>query len=195
MTDEQVFQKLEKMYETEGGKKFIGHLLRSFFPVNKSEYVWEKKEKPMRCCITGDNLISKDEAFQATMEVTPEEFMEYLKASFNPENTEPVEHPIKKKLGKKILGIECKSSDKFLSTQAFKQLHNFYATKLLKGDGHMNWLSKRMMAEAGISGMRKSGVEITENEEKTVIKKIDKPKKVTFGDLEVLKQLKEKLSK
>lgn len=149
----------------------------------------------MKCCITGDSLISKDEAFQAMMDTSPEEFMNYLRSSFDPENKEPVEHPVRKKLGKKILGIECKTSDKFLCKQSFDQLYNFYATKLLKGDGHMNWLAKRMMAEAGISGLRKTGTDITENEEKTVMKKIDKPKRVTFGDLEVLQQLRAKLSK
>lgn len=192
MTDEQIFKKLEKMYESEGGKKFISHLIRSFFPVHKSEFIWEKKDKPMKCCITGDSLLSKDEIFQSVMDMSPDDFANYLKISFDPENQEPVEHPIRKKLGNKILGIECKSSDKLLCKQAFDQLYNFYATKLINGDGYMNWLSKRMMAEAGISSFRDSGTNITKTEEKTIIKSIDKPRKTTFGDLEVLKQLLDK---
>lgn len=193
MTDEQIYQKLEKTYESEGGKKFISHLLRSFFPVHKSEFIWEKKAKPIRCCITGDQLISKDEAFQAMVDTTSEEFMEYLKASFDPEKA-PVEHPVKKKLGKKILGIECKDSDKYLCKQAFDQLYNFYASKLLSGDGHMSWLAKNMMAEAGIKSLKKE-IGMTEKEEKVVKKTVNQPKKMTLGDLGVLQELKDKLQK
>ena len=35
MTDQEIFEKIEKTYATDGGKKFITHLIRSFFPVDK----------------------------------------------------------------------------------------------------------------------------------------------------------------
>ena len=193
MTDSQIAEKLEKTYEAEGGKKFISHLIRSFFPVDKSQYIWEKKAAPVKCCITGDKLISKDEAFQAMMDTTPEEFVAYLKASMNPENI-AIEHPIRKKLGNKILGIECKGSDKCLSKQAFDQIFNFYAKKLLQNDGHMNWLAKKMIAESGLATAKKK-VNVTQSEEKAVYKSINKPSKTTLGDMDALKSLRDKLIK
>lgn len=193
MTDEQIFEKLETTYETEGGRKFIGHLLRSFFPVGKSDFMWEKREKLARCCLTGDPLVSRNEVFEAIRDTTPEEFSEHLRYSIDPENKEAVEHPTRKKLGAKILGIECKGSDKLLCKQAYDQLYNFYASKLLSGDGHMNWLAKRMMAAEGLKSAKKRGIMITDKEEKAVTKRINKPRKTaTFGDLQALQDLKAK---
>lgn len=204
-TTEEIYQRIEEIYKNESGKKFITHLIRSFFPVDKATFIWDKKDdKPIFCCISGIELTSKGEAMQAMLDTTPEEFGAYLKQAFtiNTETQEPgevmvpqtIEHPVRKKLGEKILGIESAESDKYICKEVHQQLYNFYANNLLRGDGHMNWLGKRMVADRVIENL-KSENNITPEEEKVIDKRINKPHKVTFGDLTVLQQLKEKLEK
>jgi len=200
MTEEQIYQKIEKIYNSEKGKGFITHLLRSFFPVGKGTFIWDTNEmEEPKCCITGKKLIGKSEAMGAMLKTTPEEFSKHLRVSLDlggdeEEKKKYMEHPAKKHLPKgAVLGIECEKSDKLLCQDAYEQLYNFYATKLLHGDKHMNWLAKNMRAKETIKLMKENGVDITQTEEKTVIKKINKPQKTTFGDLEVLQNLKNKL--
>ena len=193
MTDQEIFEKIEKTYATDGGKKFITHLIRSFFPVDKSQFIWEKKEKPMRCCLTGQKLMSKDEVFEGIMQITPEEMMKFLRFSVD-ENAEKTEHPMQKVAQNRVLGIECEGSDKLLCKQAFEQIYNFYATKLLQGDGHMSWLGKRMMTERGLESVKQK-MEVTQHEEKAVYKAVDKRASMSLGDLDVLQNLKLKMEK
>lgn len=201
-TPEEIYQKIEEIYKTESGKKFITHLIRSFFPMDKATYIWDKKDnKPIYCCISGIELTSKGEAFQAIQDTTPEEFAEFLKKAFvistdenKVEESEPIVHPLRKRLGDKILGIESAESDKYICKEVHQQLYNFYANNLLHGDSHMNWLGKRMMADRVVTNLKAEN-KITPEEEKVVNKNINKPHKVTLGDLGVLQQLKEKLEK
>jgi hypothetical protein len=198
---EEIYRKIEEIYNTEKGKKFITHLIRSFFPIGKSDFIWEKKDKPIFCCITGIGLVSKDEAAQAMFDVTPEEFSKYMKKAFiisteetSVEKQEPIVHPAIEKLDGKILGIESPESDKFICKEVYQQLYNFYVNKLLCGDSHINWLGKRMMADGVVKNL-KSENKITPEEEKAVNKNINKPHKITLGDMGVLQQLKDKLER
>jgi hypothetical protein len=193
MTDKEIYSKIEEVYKTEGGKKFITHLLRNFFPVNKSQFSFFKPEKKrMVCCITGQKLCSKEDLFAAHMEVTPEEFGEYMKSVFDPEK-KPVEHPVRKKLGNKILAVECEGSDKLLCQASFDQLYNFYATELLHGNKHMSWLGKDMIRKESVSHWQKLGIVENAEEEEVIRKAVNKPAKLSLGDLDVLKNLKVKL--
>lgn len=191
MTDTQLFEKLEKTYASDGGKKFISHLLRSFFPPEKSQYIWEKKAVPVKCCLTNQVLTSKEEIMEMMLGTSQEEVLEYLKSSLDPESFK-VEHPVKKKLGNKVLGIECKDSDKLLSKQAFEQLYNFYATKILKNDSHMKWLAKNMMAKSTVEAVKEK-TSVSKSEETAIHRVMEKPKKATFGDLDALQALKTRL--
>jgi len=198
-TPEEIYQKIEETYATEGGKKFITHLIRSFFPVNKAEFVWDKKEKPMVCCVSGIGLVSKADVWDTMQSITPDEFCKDLKMGLgiateeNP-NPEPFQPILVKKLNGRILAVESKESDKFLCKEAHQQLYNFYCNKLLHGDGHMNWLGKRMMADSAVKNMQAEN-RITPEEVKVVNKNINKPHKLTLGDLGVLQGLKEKMEK
>jgi len=199
-TPEEIYQKIEEIYQTENGKKFISHLIKSFFPVDKALYIFDKKDKPIFCCISGIELVSKGEVMQMTLETSPEEFSEYLKKSFviatedKEKPVEPIVHPVIKKLNGRIFGIESAESDKYICKEVHQQLYNFYANHLLSGDSHMSWLGKRMVANRVVESL-KADNKITPEEEKAVNKNIDKPHKITLGDLGVLQQLKEKLEK
>ncbi len=205
MSEKKIQEKLEEMYSTEKGKKFISHLLRSFFPVGKGTYIWtsekDGKKRAMRCCITGVKLISKEDAMNAMLKVNPDEFAEYLRSSLTlseDKKTTPIDHPAKKNLPNgAVLGIECEKSDKLICQEVYEQLYNFYVNKLLSGDGYMQWLANNMMAKSGIKHARQRGVNVTDREEKAVMHSISKPKAATYsmGDLDALKSLKEKLDK
>lgn len=204
MSEKKIQEKLEEMYSTEKGKKFISHLLRSFFPVGKGTYIWtsekDGKKRAMRCCITGIKLISREDAMAAMLKVTPDEFAEYLKSSLKlnkNKKTTPIDHPAKKNLPNgAVLGIECEKSDKLICQVAYEQLYSFYVNKLLSGDGYMQWLANNM-AKSGIKSAKNRGVNIADREEKAVMKSVSKPKAATYsmGDFDALKSLKEKLDK
>ena len=199
-TPEEIYQKIENTYTTEGGKKFVTHLVRSYFPIGKADYIWDKKgDKPIFCCISGIELISKGDVLETMQSITPEEFSKDLRMKFelateeNP-NPEPYKPILVKKLDGRILGLETKESDKFLCNEAYQQLYSFYCNKILHGDGHMNWVAKKMMVDSAVKNMREEG-RITPQEEKVVNKNVNKPSKLTLGDLGVLQGLKEKLEK
>lgn len=203
MDEKKVFEKIEETYKTEKGKKFITHLIRSFFPVGKGTYLMssELTKKRLRCCITGTRLVGKLDLVGAMYKVTPEEFGEYIRSTLDlgedkEKNTVPLDHPAKKHLPNgAVLGIECKDSDKLICQSVYEQLYNFYATRLLQDDGHMRWLANSMMAKEGIKNLKKGGVNIKKKEERVLMKKINKSASISLGDLDVLRQLKDKIDK
>lgn len=198
-TSEEIYKKIEEIYKDEKGKKFITHLIKSFFPIDKAKYIFFKKDG-MVCCISGIGLVSKEEVCQKMMETSADEFGEFFKSSLKIDTSkdgddlkeEVVEHPVIKKLNGKVLGIESADSNKFICKDVHEQLYNFYANNLLSGDKHMSWVGKRMMADRVIDNM-KSNKEISTTEEKVLNKQINKPHKVTLGDLNVLQKLKDKM--
>ena len=195
MTEKEIYLKIDEIYKTESGKKFITHLLRNFFPVNKSTFAFEKpKGKRMVCCITGAKLCTKEDLFAAHMEVTPKEFAEFMQSVFDP-NKPAVEHPVRKKLGNVVLAVECEGSDKLLCQDAFNGLYNFYATQLLHGNKHMNWLGKDMMRKESVSRWQKLGIVESKEEEDAIRKAVNKPAKLSLGDFAVLQEVRDKLAK
>ena len=199
MSEKEIYDKIESTYDSEKGKGFITHLIRSFFPIGKGTYLIESDMTVKRCCLTKTRLISKSAVANAMFKTTPKEFSDYLKSSLlideKQEDTNTViDHPAKKHLPNgALLGIISPDSDKMICQPAYEQLYNFYANRILSGDKHMNWLAKNMMAKAGITGLKQNGVEITKNEEKAVYKNVNKPGTLSLGDLDVLKNLKTKL--
>ena len=140
ITPEEIYQKIEEIYQAENGKKFISHLIKSFFPTDKALYIFEKKDKPIFCCISGIELVSKEEVMQMTFDTSPEEFGEYMKKTFTitteeeEKKQEQVVHPVVKKLNGRILGVESAESDKYICKEVHQQLYNFYANHILHGD-------------------------------------------------------------
>ena len=200
MTDEQIYKKIETIYESDKGKGFITHLLRSFFPMGKGEFMWETPKGGAKCCITGITLIGKGDALGAVMAVTPEEMGEFIRSGLRiteeGEEQKPIEHPMKKHLPKNsLLGVESPESTAKMCQPAYQQLYNFYVNRLLHDDKHIGWVAKSMQTKQMISMAREKGIDVTEREEKAVMKKVNKPAATTFGDLAVLQQLKEKLER
>lgn len=203
MTDQEIIKKIEEIYSTENGKKFITHLLRSFFPIHKSEYLWSDPEdgRELVCCITGQKLMSKDTALKKALETSGENFKLFTEAVLETadENNEgnkakEFQEFKEKQFDGCVLAVTTKESDKFLSPQAQQQLFNFYAEKILRNDGHMNWIGKSMRKNEFVKSAKEKGISLTEKENSTLNKAVNKPHSVNLEDNEVLKNLQKKFS-
>lgn len=199
MTEQEIYLKIEVTYNSEKGKGFITHLLRSFFPVDKAYMAFFNEEKrEYKCCITGAELGTKEDMFnvvhteegQATY---MKDFMGYMKAMANQDETythsdEFME--LKKQI--KPVAIVCEKSDKCLSVEAFRALQNFYFTEMLKGNKHINWVANNEQAKEFVKHGKKNGYIKNKKEEKAVHKATEHSG-LTLGDLDALKELKARM--
>ena len=191
MTDQEVYKKIESIYASEKGKGFITHLLRSFYPVNKSfELLDAKDPKEMICSITGKKLVSKADQLKKLVDNSDVLFEDFI--SFAKSNSEKPyeESTIKQEIREMLVAIACKDSTRLLSRQAFEQLFNFYATQMLKGNKHLNWIAAQERKTEIVKAAKAAGV--TESESKVVAKAVFERANMSLGDLEVLQQLKKK---
>jgi hypothetical protein len=192
MKDTEIYSKIEEIYATEKGKKFISHLLKSFFPAKNSQYIADSKNKKMRCCITGTPLVSRSQIMGAVMKVTPEEFSNFLRQGLNlGEGADQIspEHPVKRHLPNgAVLGIQCKDSNKYICQPAYQQLYNFLATRLLQGDKNISWLANKIVPKDVYDDIKSSPY-------REAIEKNNKPSSMKLGELSILQQLKEQLQK
>lgn len=199
MTDQEIYQKIEETYSTEKGKNFITHLLRSFLPINRSSRMFSNDKKlRMRDCITGEQLCTVDEHFNV---IGSEEglaaFMDNVRAQIKQglvEGATTYEVPESvKQLKKKIkpIAITCEKSDKVVSEQTLNQLFNFYASEMLKGNKHVQWVANNERGKELIKHGKKTG-NITNRREEKAVKKAVEHAKLSLGDFEVLQNLKKK---
>lgn len=212
-SEEEIYKKIEEIYNSEKGKNFITHLTRSFLPIDRSRFMFSKdSSKKMRCAITGTPLISRDEI----MEFQLDNVNEILKNFSDRLMGTCTENIVVEKFKGKVIAIECDKSDKLLSLDAVKQLFNFVASELLKGNKHMNYLlkderSKEMSTESQSESPKseeKSRVNQFNNKEvkKTPIQNNNTPNQnnnvskapihkstTSLGDFSALKGLKDKL--
>ncbi|NJO63638.1 MAG: hypothetical protein HC836_37250 [Richelia sp. RM2_1_2] len=205
MTDQDIYKKIHDTYNSEKGKNFITHLLRSFFPVDRSTEVLfasedeSGKEKKMVCCLTGIALRPKSDKVGLALENHETLFKGFLagvtrQIDENPEisESERKANEIKQQVQAIEIAIECEKSDKYLSRAAFQQLLNFYMSELLRGNKHINWISNNERGKVFVEHAKRDGIVKTKQEEK-VVKKVVEHAKMSLGELDVLKDLKKKL--
>lgn len=207
MESKQIFEKIEEIYQSKNkegkptGKNFITHLLRAYFPLHKTQKVLDTpKGKEMKCAITGQKLMAADEIFYA-MQNADGQFMkdmiQHLKVSvLNPEDKPAVEHPLAKIANGRLLGLTGEKTDTFLSHDAVQELYNWYATKILNGDKHINWVIKDMQRQTVIQKVREKLPEAEDQKKIDRVEKISKqPKRATtsLSDMAILQELAEKL--
>ena len=187
MNDEEIYKKIEEIYNSEKGKGFIIHLLRSFFPVHKSTYLWDvPKNDEIKCCITGERLQTREMCMKIIMSD------EMKNAVIDSLKNLTFEYP--KKLKDKFypIAITCEGSDKYLSTQAFKQLLNFYQTQLVMGDKKIEWVADNERAKEFVKKGKNENIIQTKKEERAVHRVVEHSK-MKLGDLKALKDLKKRM--
>ena len=185
LKEEEIYAKIEEIYKSEKGKGFITHLIRSFLPLDRSTFMFSNdKNKKMVCAITGKPLISKDEIakFQLeNMDVILRNMSDRLLGKTN-------ESVIVENFKGKLLAVECEKSDKLLCLEAVKQLFNFSASELLKGNKHINYV----LTDERNKVFSKNN-NLNKREEKAVKRATTNRATMRFSDFDVLSDLKKKL--
>lgn len=196
MSNEEIYKKIEEVYNSEKGKNFIVHLVRSFLPTDRSTLMLENtNKKVMRCCITGTPLISKAELVSFQIENHKEIFESMTKRFFG----EKTENIVADKFKGKMIAVECEKSERLLCLPAVEQLLNFVSSESLKGNKHIgNMLSNMRKSAEGESKLSGNSWEDTKTTSDAPKKKaVDKPvmlKSVNkLADNDVLQNLKKQL--
>ena len=172
MTDEEIYAKIEGIYNTEKGKPFIAHLVRSFLPTFRSTFMLENnKKKIMRCAITGTLLISKTELVTFQIANSEEIFKNMTQRLLG----ETSENIVVDKFKGKMIAVECDKSERVLCLPAVQQLFNFASSEYLKGNKHIGFLLK---------DERKKAFGNTENNSETTNTQTEKYQK-KFGSNQV----------
>ena len=201
MTEQEIYKKIQSIYNSEKGKGFITHLLRSFFPVGKANYAWSTEEGvEYKCCITGAKLGTKDDIF-ATLhseegrEAWTKDFMAMTKAmaSGAKEYTHTEEFiALREKV--KPLAVVAEKSNKCLSKEAYEQLQNFYVNELFRDNKHIIWISNNERAKETIKFAKKDGLVKTKREERAVHRKVEHSG-MKLGDIKALQDIRNRIEK
>lgn len=137
--DEEIYKKIEEIYNTEKGKPFIIHLVRSFLPINRSTFMLSNpKNKKMKCAVTGTPLVSKGDLFKFNVENVDEIFKNISDRLLG----KTTENIVVDNFKGKLFAIECQNSDKVVCLQVVQQLYNFTCTELLKGNKNIEYILK-----------------------------------------------------
>ncbi len=193
MSREDIFRKLDEIYEDKKARNFLNHLVRSYFPNNKVEKVFVKPKGSFKCVLTRDKLVSVNQILSGVKEESfKNDFFEYMHNMFNP-NVQ-ADTPIKKLMDGRHLGVQGKNTDTFMSSQTYIIFYDWVLTKFMKGDKHIAWLLKDINKNQFID--RAEGLE--DDEVKKIIKKKRKKEdgnRATYslGDFSALQALKDKM--
>ena len=194
MNREDIFKKLDEIYENKKARNFLNHLVRAYFPNDNVEKVFVKPKSKFNCVITNDKLVSVNNILEGVhSEEFKNDFFEYMHNMFNP-NVE-AKAPIIKLMDGKDLAVQGSKTTTYMSSQTYVVFYDWVLTKFMKGDKHIGWLLK------GIN--KNMFFDRAENlEDKEVKNILNKKRKevegrATFalGDLSALQELKTKLEK
>ena len=190
LTDEQVYQKIAEIYNTEKGKPFITHLTRSFLPVSRSTFMLQNdKNKKMKCAVTGTPLIHKEELIKFQVENVDAILKNFGDRLLGTTSDNIVLDNFKGKL----LAVESEKSDKLLCLQAVQQLLNFAASEYLKGNKHIGYVIKdERKKEEQKQGINTPSVN-QHKQQNTFVKQEVVHSTTKLGDFDVLQKLKDKL--
>lgn len=204
--DSQIYSKIEQIYNTENGKKFISHLVRAFFPTIKASFILSEVELPagteMKCCITNQKVFSKSELFDKIMDDNAKGLFhekmiiaaDALTGGETVMSDELKAHEREIVKIKNYLAVRADKSNRLISQVAYRELFNFITSEILKGNNHINWLIKNEKAKMFVEHGKKEGFIENRREEK-VVQKVIEHSKVSLADNEVLKNLKAKFEK
>jgi hypothetical protein len=198
-SSKKIHEKLEKMYNDGKSKNFVLHLIRSYLPVDKTTKVFTKPEnmKKFKCSLTSASLISIDEIFQIIQsDEYNENFIQDLKFNTGLQEKPADYQPTLIKLSKgKIMGFQGQDTTTYLCQEAVQCLFDWVTSKILTGDGKINWTIRQMKTDAFTSKFDKFEDSETKKQVDRIKQITKNPKKAmtNLGDFEVLKSLKSKL--
>lgn len=193
MTSEQIHEKLENLYNSPTSKKFINHLIMSYFPIKKVNKVLSKPAvAKFRCALTNVELCSLNDILTAiTAEDIKTKFIEMAFGELEMNPPEGMDEIVKPILKDKRIALTGFQTDTFLSWRAYQELYEWVAKKVLAGDKNINWLIKQTMEDETTKAAGSADNANKENRPKLILK--PKPKVSTLGDIDCLRELKAKM--
>lgn len=198
MTTNEIHSALDEMVSNPKTKNFFNHLVGAYFPITKSQMVYNKPKNNFKCVITQEDLLTIKEIVS---EVKGDEFddgmIKSFKGFFN-EGSNANDNPMIALVGDKCLGITGKDTTTFMSYPALKVLSEWIKIKSEDKDKHINWL---------LGSIKRAEVVKTDNTNSTDVKvktpnlkREDSNSKnriatYSLGDMSALQMLKEKMDK
>lgn len=187
MNKDTIKKKIDELYADNKSKGFLNHLIKTYLPVNKVVKVFEKpNEGRLVCVLTGQKLITVEEILAA---VHSDEF----KQSLNNDLKASIEGKIEptamtKAMNGKVLALTGEKTTTFISYLGAQALYEWVTDKIFAGDAHIKWLINSMRNE---SDPNKGKFQKKTQAEANGYRK----PATTFGDLGILKDLKNQLEK
>lgn len=189
---------IQKLYEDPKSKNFVNHLIRAYLPINKPTKVWEfEDKKPHKCNVCGHDLIDlgtvlgrmqssdymHDSIDQMRREVCDGEII--------PREEKAV---IKHLTHGAIMAWQGEKTTTYLCATCIGELLQLVQNGLLMGDKNITWITNQMRRDQVFTHFKESpSLEPEEKKEVETIQKRADKRKATFGDLEVLQNLKAKM--
>jgi len=194
--------KIEELYENEKSRGFVNHLIHAYLPVYKVTKVWQfEDKKPVhKCSVCGQELLDVETVFQrvqASHEFAGE-FVDEVRKDFAGKPTKFEDRFMVKHITHgAVMGWVGEKTNTYLCQQCVQDLLNMVQTGILMGDKNINYQVNKMRRNTffetftSSQSLNPTEIKVVENIQEKVEK--SPQKKATFGDLEVLQQLKKKM--
>ena len=196
--------KIEQLYENEKSQSFVNHLIHAYLPVHKVTKIWEFENKKIKhnCSICGQELLDVETVFQRVQksrEFTGE-FVDQMRKDIEGKPTKFEDRFMVKHVTQgAVIGWVGEKTNTELCQSCIQNLLNLVTTGLLMGDKNIvyqiNKMKRAQMFDSFTSSpaLNSSEIKVVEKIEKKIE---NRPKHVaTFGDLEILQELKKKMEK
>lgn len=194
--------KIQELYEGEKSRGFVNHLMHAYLPIYKMTKVWqfEDKKPSHRCSICGCDLIDIETVFtrvQKSQEFAGE-FVDEIRKDIEGKPVKFEERfMVKHVTHGAVMAWTGEKTTTVICQQCGQDLLNLVTTGLLMDDKNIAYQVNKMKRTAMFDSLTSSPA-LNPTEVK-MVEKIEKkiennPKHVpTFGDLEVLQNLKKKM--
>jgi len=192
-----IFEKIDEMYnlKDENGKQknkaFFSHLIKAYLPAKSVGIAIdnpESKKIRVRCVFSKKNLITVAGVMkEMNSDAFKRNFDEYLKSFDTDKGCFVSTTPMKQLLKGKILALQGKDTQTYMSQESYAAFINWVMTKYLAGDSNIKWVLDKMNKNPFHPGItvkrKKKGPQMYST-------KGSKPS--TMGDLSALQALKDK---
>lgn len=201
MPDEQ--NAVQKLYADPKAKGFVNHLISAYLPIHKATKVWTfKSGQKHKCNVCSKSLMDIQEAFNNLVkndESLRKEFYPFMLKQINGEEVRLEEHPFYKYVTKgKVQAFTGEKTNTVLCLSCIQDLLDMVQTGLLTNDKNIAWKVNKMKRSEVFDKFKDSkNLNPDEKEQvKDIEKRVEKSQKkvvTTFGDLQVLQDLKAKM--
>jgi hypothetical protein len=194
--------KIQELYENEKSRGFVNHLIHAYLPVYKVTKIWQFEDKsPIhKCSICGQELLDVETVFERAQKSHEfvGEFVNEIRKDVEGKPTKFEDRFMVKHITHgAIIGWTGEKTNTMLCQQCIQDLLNMVQIGILMDDKNIQYQINKMrrntMFESftSSSSLNSSEIKVVEK----IQKKIENnPKHVsTFGDLEILQELKKKM--